>query len=102
MSLLKVLAFNLPLTFIAAYEGRADPTVHLANGTLLGARDLAWSQDHFLGIPYAQPPTGDLRFSVPEPLNQTWPDPLPVKDYGSACVSYGVSTSSEPQTGISA
>ena len=26
----------------------------------------------FLGIPYAEPPTGDLHFRAPLPLNKTW------------------------------
>lgn len=97
MSLVKMLGLNLLLPALVAAHATiqpCDPIVHLVNGSLLGVHDSAWSQDHFLGIPYAQPPVGGLRFSIPESLNQTWEEPLLAKDYGSACISYGVSPSS--------
>ncbi|RII16374.1 hypothetical protein CUC08_Gglean002812 [Alternaria sp. MG1] len=49
-----------------------QPTVKTTNGTLVGVRNAKYSQDFFLGIPYAQPPIGNLRYKRPEPLHQPW------------------------------
>ncbi len=38
----------------------------------------------FLGIPYAAPPTGDLRFRAPQP-HAAWTTPLQATAYGSPC-----------------
>ena len=38
----------------------------------------------FLGIPYAAPPTGALRFAPPQP-HAAWTTPLQATQYGSAC-----------------
>jgi carboxylesterase type B len=66
-----------------------SPTVTVRNGTLEGVYSSRYNQDYFLGIPFAQPPVGPLRFRVPRSLNTTYDSPLPVKDYSAACVGYG-------------
>ncbi|GAA5873433.1 hypothetical protein JCM8547_005433 [Rhodosporidiobolus lusitaniae] len=43
----------------------AAPTVSIPAGTVEGVRLEAFNQDAFLGIPYAEPPVGDLRFRKP-------------------------------------
>lgn len=48
------------------------PTAHLENGTYEGVYTPEYHQDYFLGVPYAQPPVGDLRFRNPVGLNQSW------------------------------
>ncbi|KAI1349700.1 Alpha/Beta hydrolase protein [Xylaria sp. FL0043] len=62
------------------------PSVTAKNGTING-RYLAepWDQDVFLGIPYAQPPLGPLRFKWPQPLNETYATPLDASSYGYSC-----------------
>lgn len=66
----------------------SDLKVHLQNGTVNGLVDSATpGVRQFLGIPYAQPPLGDLRFAPPQPL---------VKPYGefnatkppASCIQY--------------
>ncbi|KAI0975702.1 Alpha/Beta hydrolase protein [Xylaria arbuscula] len=73
------------------------PSVTVANGTING-RYLAesWDQDLFLGIPYAQPPLGSLRFKWPQPLNDTYETPLDASSYGYSCyqASNALSTAS--------
>jgi carboxylesterase type B len=66
------------------------PTVKVKNGTLEGRYEAGYDQDLFLGIPFAQPPVGQLRFQNPQSLNETF-DTLEVKKYGDSCVGYGVS-----------
>lgn len=66
------------------------PTVKVKNGTLEGRYLPGYNQDLFLGIPFAQPPVGQLRFQNPQSLNETF-DTLKVKKYGDSCVGYGVS-----------
>ncbi|RMD43106.1 hypothetical protein DV735_g1994, partial [Chaetothyriales sp. CBS 134920] len=62
------------------------------NGTYAGLRNEEYQTDYFLGIPYALPPVGDLRFQVPQPLNTTWTERKEATEYGSACVGYGEDT----------
>jgi hypothetical protein len=48
------------------------PTAQIKNGTLQGVYSPEYDQDFFLGIPYAQPPVGNLRFRSPVALNESW------------------------------
>jgi cholinesterase len=38
----------------------------------MGIHNEIYNQHLFLGIPYAQPPVGNLRFRAPISLNTTW------------------------------
>ncbi|KAI1862704.1 uncharacterized protein JN550_010041 [Neoarthrinium moseri] len=69
------------------------PSVRLANGTYHGVRNDAYAQDFFLGMPYAQPPTGSLRFAPPQPLTTSFNEPRAATEYGQLCVGYGSDTS---------
>ncbi|EMD33605.1 hypothetical protein CERSUDRAFT_117706 [Gelatoporia subvermispora B] len=44
------------------------PTVSIAGGSFVGSNDGITKS--FFGIPYAQPPTGNLRFNLPQPVEQ--------------------------------
>jgi hypothetical protein len=65
------------------------PVVSLANGTYFGRYSPEYSQDFFLGIPFAQPPTGSLRFVPPQSLNSTFEEPRNATEYGPECIGYG-------------
>jgi carboxylesterase type B len=54
------------------------------------------AQDLFLGIPFAQPPVGDLRFGLPKPLNQIWETPFNASSYGPMCINYPVALPMDP------
>ncbi|XP_076683873.1 esterase FE4-like [Andrena cerasifolii] len=41
---------------------------------------------HYLGVPYAQPPVGDLRFRSPQPWNHTWNDIYEALQDGPMCL----------------
>ncbi|KAF7350016.1 Carboxylic ester hydrolase [Mycena venus] len=57
------------IAFLAAFAFAAvaaqQPTVIIKNGTVRGVDLPQFSQSLFLGIPYAQPPVGDLRLRPP-------------------------------------
>ncbi|KAF2828339.1 carboxylesterase family protein-like protein [Ophiobolus disseminans] len=65
------------------------PTAHVKNGTYVGLHSAEYNQDHFLGIPYAKPPVGQLRFRNPVSLDQSWSDARPATAYSGACYGYG-------------
>lgn len=71
-----------------------SPAAHVANGTYLGVRNEQYSQDFFLGIPYAQPPTGALRFAAPQALTEAFDEPRTATEYSLMCIGYGSDTSS--------
>lgn len=73
-------------TFIAALAfstpALAGPVVSTTAGEIEGT-----TQDGiraFLGIPYAAPPVGDLRWRAPQPV-VPWEDTLDAADYGPIC-----------------
>ena len=56
----------------AATSGSAAPSATIKNGTVVGMYNPEYNQDFFLGVPYAQPPLGDLRFRIPQSINATF------------------------------
>lgn len=73
----------------AKYDGVEPPLVSLINGTYKGVYNDQYKQEFFLGMPYAQPPVGDLRLRVPQSLNQSWADIRNATDYGPICLGTG-------------
>lgn len=69
------------------------PTAKIANGTYLGLYNKEYSQDFFLGVPYAKPPVGDLRFKGPQALTQSFDGYRNATEYGWMCIGYGSDTS---------
>ena len=66
-----------------------QPTAKTRNGTYGGVYLPTWSQDAFLGIPFAQPPTGPLRFRHPQPLNESFsPEIRNATTLGHSCIQY--------------
>lgn len=80
------------LGFNVHCSSNAAPTVTVKNGTYAGLHSDAYNQDFFLGIPFAQPPLGDLRLAFPQSLNQSWQDTRSAVAYYPECVGYGVCT----------
>lgn len=65
------------------------PTVQVKNGTYEGVYNQGYNQDFFLGMPFAQPPVGDLRFRNPQSLNATSTESRNATQYSLACYGYG-------------
>lgn len=47
------------------------------------------NQDLFLGMPYAQPPLGDLRWQNPVSLNTSWQGTRNATEYSPECIGFG-------------
>lgn len=56
----------IPSVLLYATFGAAQ-TVQINNGTIQGAKCDHTDTNYFFSIPYAQPPTGDLRLAPPQP-----------------------------------
>ena len=69
----------------------SGPTATTLNGTYTGRYVSEYNQDFFLGIPFAQPPLGDLRFANPLSLNTSFAGVRNATEYSPECVGYGVS-----------
>ncbi|KAF5718612.1 carboxylesterase family [Fusarium mundagurra] len=74
---------------LAGSKTSSRPRVTVKNGTYEGIYSPEYHQDFFLGLPYAQPPVGNLRFRVPRPLNSSFQSVHDAKAYPAACVGYG-------------
>lgn len=83
----------------ASIDTHAQPVVIINNGTLVGIQNPQFHQDYFLGIPYAQPPLGSLRFNHPQPINQSWSEKQ-ANAYGDWCHSTPLSLPGYTQTGF--
>lgn len=74
---------------VAARHKTQPPTVTVKNGSYYGVSLSGYGQDLFLGLPYAQPPVGQLRFRVPQTLNSSWAGSRNATEYGPECIGYG-------------
>ncbi|MEO7688687.1 MAG: carboxylesterase family protein, partial [Sphingomonas sp.] len=81
----KILAFAALLAAVsapAAAQSTAAPTATIDSGKLAGKE--AGDMRAFLGIPYAAPPIGDLRWKAPQPV-KAWQGTRKATDFGFVC-----------------
>jgi len=71
------------LALVTAVAAQNVPTVSITDGTIRGVA-LPAGGANFLGIPYAQPPVGGLRWHEPVPL-KPWSGVREAKEFGAPC-----------------
>ncbi|KAK8124319.1 uncharacterized protein PG998_000078 [Apiospora kogelbergensis] len=81
--------FSLLAASVAAVGAESAPTVHTLNGTYEGLHLPTWGQDAFLGMPFAQPPVGPLRWRWPQSINASFEGTRNATEYGHSCMQYG-------------
>lgn len=78
---------GMSVTFLSNFFFCTD-RVTITNGVIQGNRLKSFQGSvvyEFLGIPYAEPPTGSLRFKNPQPLEHSWKGVLATQEYKEAC-----------------
>ena len=71
------------------------PVVNTLLGSLEGVA-LLGDADAFLGVPYATPPTGGLRFMRAHP-RAAWEGTRDASEYGAACVQHLTNSIPDPE-----
>lgn len=74
------------LIILSLGEAQAAPVIVTESGPLTGITSAGIHQ--FLGIPYARPPVGDLRWTPPRSYGR-WPGVLDATHFGSPCSQFG-------------
>jgi len=77
-----IAASLLGLFLLASGVAFADPVVHTASGAVSGIVQPGLRV--FLGVPYAQPPVGDLRWRAPQPV-ASWDGVRAAKEFSASC-----------------
>ncbi|CAH1786023.1 unnamed protein product [Owenia fusiformis] len=67
-------------------HGSQESVSNLATSPYLEGRDLTYRR--FLGIPFADPPVGTLRFKPPQQLSATWNETREATTYPAICVQH--------------
>ncbi|KAF2669075.1 alpha/beta-hydrolase [Microthyrium microscopicum] len=63
--------YSIPIIFAALVSAQPNVTINI--GSINGEQCPSTNSSRYLGIPYAQPPVGSLRFAAPQPYNGTYP-----------------------------
>jgi carboxylesterase type B len=76
---------------LAQSTSDSDPSATLDSGVVRGTTtafpDAEFTVNQFLGIPFAQPPTGDLRFAAPRQV-EAWSDIFNATSQPMACIQW--------------
>jgi para-nitrobenzyl esterase len=78
------LVLTFTFTFSLVHAASSDPSIVQTNdGPVQGT--VTSTEREFLGIPYAAPPTGNLRWKPPQPATP-WTTTLQATSFGSPCI----------------
>ena len=85
------ISFTSPfLLGLATVQASDLVNVSTPSGTVQGGRCINSNANYFVGIPFVQPPIGDLRFEAPQPYNTTYPSgTLLATSPPLACIQFG-------------
>ncbi|MGC2777484.1 MAG: carboxylesterase family protein [Bradyrhizobium sp.] len=81
------------LGVLATSANAAGIEVGVESGPISGKFQRNTSVRAFLGVPFAAPPVGDLRWKPPQPV-ASWQAPRPATTYGAQCMQPGRSKTS--------
>lgn len=84
---MRIILIEFALHMVTAAAALA-PLATTKNGTYQGRYLAWWNQDLFLGMPYAQPPVGELRYRWPQRLNESFEGVRDASQYGHSCMQY--------------
>ena len=80
--------FASKLTRAELEANQRSPVVHIESGAVvgrIGTLPHGKSVHEYLGIPYAEPPVGELRFAAPKPV-KPWAGIKQAAEFGASCV----------------
>ncbi|XP_014788401.1 acetylcholinesterase, partial [Octopus bimaculoides] len=80
-----IFIISLLITYVHAEDPVIDTTTGKINGSTISVQN--FDLDVFLGIPFAKPPVGNLRFRRPETIEK-WSGIKETKKYGSSCEQF--------------
>ena len=83
MKVLKSAIFVAALAFAPVLAAQAPAPVRTHSGPVQGTTDNGIAA--YLGIPFAAPPVGDLRWRAPQPV-APWKDALKADKFAPACM----------------
>ncbi len=69
-------------------DGQRSPVVQIESGAVVGKIETlphGKTVHEYLGIPYAEPPVGELRFAAPKPA-KSWSGTRHATEFGASCV----------------
>src|SRR5215470_12342731 len=81
----RLLILTITLIIAATVGAFAQDRVKIANGLLEGVSDKSSGVRSFKGIPFAEPPIGDLRWKPPQPV-KNWQDARKADKFGPRCM----------------
>ena len=99
------ISITILLTTCVNYISGQDPIVQTANGQVQGIETTesfaggTFQLTRFLGVPYAKPPVGSLRFMNPTPADP-WQGILNATQAGASCYGLGLSAGSTTDPGL--
>ena len=81
VSILIISLFMLDISLLAQDKDSFPVQVKIENGTIEGMYNTHTQLQTYLGIPFAKPPVGDLRWKAPQPI-ENWKGVRNTKEFG--------------------